>query len=377
MITLEDQIARVVDEAESQLDTERAAVRSPDRRSWRPRLLVAATVALVVGAAIALPLVVRDDPEGTTTPLSDDVGPGPRPLVPNVPTVVADPDERWIVPAELPDGLEFESAVDYGIAITGSLAPSRSLRFADSMSDASVTVYTNLWPIGDPGDDAESSSVEVDGERWMLVTSPVDDRPPVVTLGLEDASATFGDEFESVVVTVTELDQGTVVDVASSLTVRSAADLPLPPLELAGADDGAEVVAEATQNGVPKRLVARTDGINFAMSVDGAGGSPVRLGDRYVAVDGASGPNPNLVLDGRTAESLIWGLVHPDVATVAVELTDGTLVESEPQDLRGFNEDFFLIAFPTSTEGGLERLSAAVALDATGGELGRDDSLGR
>jgi hypothetical protein len=60
------------------------------------------------------------------------------------------------------------------------------------------------------------------------------------------------------------------------------------------------------------------------------------------------------------------------VATIDIELTDGTVVVTKPQDeSRAFVENFFFVAVPTRTEGGLEMISAVVSRDRDGKELGR------
>jgi hypothetical protein len=86
--------------------------------------------------------------------------------------------------------------------------------------------------------------------------------------------------------------------------------------------------------------------------------------------------NPNLVINGNEADSMIWGLLHPAVVTIDVELTDGRVITTKPQDEHGFAENFFLVAFPTHTERGVELLDALVARDADGAELQRLDDIG-
>jgi hypothetical protein len=114
-------------------------------------------------------------------------------------------------------------------------------------------------------------------------------------------------------------------------------------------------------------------GAGHAPYVDGGGGSPERLGDGFITVAGAMGPNPNLVLNDREADSLIWRLLHPVVATVDVVLTDGRVITTPAQDGYGFSENFFLVAFPTRTGGGMELLSTIVARDGAGNELARTE----
>lgn len=175
-----------------------------------------------------------------------------------------------------------------------------------------------------------------------------------------------------------ELSRDELVHVAADLTTVAATDLPRPPLPMGLKPGEGILVATAAADGVPKQLMAETDGIHFVLSVGGGGGGPDRLPDGdYISVAGGMGPNPNLVANGNEAESMIWGILHPAVVTVDLELTDGRVITTSPQDAHGFVENFFLAAFPTRTEGGMELVDALVARDAGGNVLQRIDDVGR
>ena len=59
-------------------------------------------------------------------------------------------------------------------------------------------------------------------------------------------------------------------------------------------------------------------------------------------------------------------------ATVDIELTDGRVLSADAQDMSGlFVENFYFVAVPTKTDGGLEMVAAVVARARDGTELAR------
>ena len=68
------------------------------------------------------------------------------------------------------------------------------------------------------------------------------------------------------------LDLAALIDVASRLGPVPETELPRPPLPVVTQDGF--VVAETTQDGVPRQFGADTDGMYFSLSVGGGGGSP-------------------------------------------------------------------------------------------------------
>lgn len=371
MLTLEEQIERV-----AAIATAEAAARPrpndrdiPRRRvSGTHSLVGVAAAVLVVGLVGGLVWIVsgRTEPPAVTNPSAlPQRQPGPT-LPLNEPTLAADPDQDWLTPTWLPDGLSFDYAM-YGFGL------GQSLSYVDSDGQESLVVRSDTPMVQSLRAD---ETVEVNGVDWSYSTTETDESSEshylFRMLGTTSEVGPVG-----VLISSDTLGRDAIVEVAGSLDTVPATELPRPPLPVSLEPNSGTVVAEATADGVPKRLAVDTDGRYFAMSVGGAGGSPVVLRPmEFINWAGAQGPNPNLVLTGNEAESLIWGLLHPDVATVDVELTDGRIITTIPQDDYGFAENFYLAAFPTRTEGGLELLAALVARDADGNELQRTSGPG-
>jgi hypothetical protein len=318
------------------------------------RLLTIAATLLILLLIVGLGLTVGK--RSNSTPVDQPVTISVPTIGTDAPTVDYPSDQTWYIPAVLPDDLIFDRAEDRGP--TG-----QNLRYRSESSDRSITVQS-----GSPLATALKSDqqVDVNGVVWHVATTDS-----------TDSAVWFGaPEGVDLVVSGVGIDDKTMLEVVRSLERRQATDLARPPIPVGGSSSTAVEVATAIQDGVPKRLFADTDGVSFAFNADGGGSGSVRLGSEALVVSSALGPNPNLVSNGQRAESLIWGLVRADVASVDVELTDGNVVTTQPQDESGsFVENFFFVAVPTRTEGGLEMISAIVARDRDGNELGRTDGL--
>lgn len=365
MLTLEEQIERVAEaavEGAGGSDSPLVVPVRPRAKSLRWTAVAAGLLVAALFGALAWMLVARNAP-----PAATDQVPAPRPipsviLPANEPTVEPDSDQEWLIPSELPDGFQYEHAFF-------SPGFGTDLAYRAGIGDQTVEIRTEAPTITSLTAD---ETITIDGVEWSISEQPQDDGSVFRQIfRIQDIPS----EYDAVGIIVrSNIERADLVAIVASLKPTPAAELPRPPLPTTLDNDNGIVAAEATANGVPTRLLVQTDGINFAMSVDGGGGSPNRLDPGgFITVGGAMSSRPDLVLNGTEAESMLWGLAHPDVATVDLELTDGRIVTSDVQDRYGFNENFFLIAFPTRTEGGMELLANVVARSADGTELQRLD----
>lgn len=355
MPTLEDQIARLAEAAFER--TEPVAfdplVRRTATRRWASPVGLAAAVLLIAALAGLLAMVWFRDADDTPAPAATFP---PRPAV-NEPTVTYPVDEEWLVPTELPAGMQLE------IAQRPPITGIRFLSYIDPTNAArvSVTVGQDIGAI-EPTRDVELGgrlwrSLTDDAAGWVSYTATVDGVP--------------------VEVTVSGLSEGDADRIVASLAWQQASSLPRPPLDLGA---GSVLVATAEQEGAPTELRVDTDGVTYSYRITtfvdgGSGGGGGSMGlhpGEVLSLGDASGPRTDLVIGGRESESLIYGLARADVVTVVAELTDGRTVSAPVQDLSGrFVENFYIVAVPTRTEGGFELLDEIVALDADGNELFR------
>ena len=360
MLTVEDQIRLIADAAmeHSQRSVE-------PRSALRPtggRLLVTVAAALLV-VALLVGLVLRVGNGSHSTPVDQPVSTAQLPVATNVPTVEYPSGQTWFVPATLPAGWVFDRAEDRG-DLGQNLRYRSNLAYPSDIQEPAITIDS-----GNPYPTPTSPNREVDINGVIWKVTDVDASTPLtwwsgtvdgVQLGISSAG----------------VDDTTMRQVLGSLAQQDAASLPRPPIPIGVPTSTAVEVATATQNGSRRQLFVDTDGVSFVFTSDGASGSSVRLGSKEFVVSGAMGPPPSLVSDGQEAESLIWGLVRSDVASIDVELIDGRVVTAHPQDVSGkFIENFFFVAIPTRTEGGLELFSAIVARDRNGVEVGRNTNL--
>lgn len=348
MLSIEEQIARIADAAlECSL---------PDRTPIAPRALNRRPHRVLLAAAASLLLVMLVAGLALTVHLRTPVQPTNPPAPPLDPATVEYPtDSTWFVPAFVPDGLGFVVAEDrHGYE--------QYLRYESAALDQWLTVESGVG-VREPR--TTGDQIEIDGRVWVI--DPVDRDPTVARW------TTQGDDAAGISVSSRGMDEAVVRKVVESIRAEPATVLPRPPIPVGDSDRGIEV-ASAMQDGSPKRLFANTDGVSFVFSVDGGSGSSVRLGTNALVSSGALGPTPNLVLDGNEAESLLWGLLRSDVATVDIELTDGRVLSADAQDMSGlFVENFYFVAVPTKTDGGLEMVAAVVARARDGTELARQN----
>ena len=92
----------------------------------------------------------------------------------------------------------------------------------------------------------------------------------------------------------------------------------------------------------------------------------------------AFGGRPGFYTEPRppAGTAIIYGVAHPDVATVDITFTDGDLITVTPQDLSGhFVEKFFFVSFPYPDDGKPTDVFVAVdtivARDARGNQVAR------
>lgn len=350
MLDVEDQISLVADAAMQRVTPGRV-VPMPRMQAPRRRRLVLAVAAplLVIVLITALIWVARN--RSTSLPADQ-----PKSAV-DPATVDYPSDSTWLIPSFIPDGLVFVVAEDrHGFE--------QFLRYESGLTDEWLTVESGL---GVTKSQTARASTEIDGRSWDVES--IDTDPAWMSLTRVDGQI-------GVRVSAHGLSSDVLRKVAQSLAELPATQLRRPPLPVGDRADRGIAVAEGDQEGVPKQLFVNTDGVSFVFTVDGGSGASVRLGGAALVPSGALGPDPNSIGRGEEAESLIWGLLRSDVATVDVELTDGRVVTAQAQDLSGlFIENFYLIAVPTTTEGGLEMVSAVIARDRDGRELARVDGV--
>ncbi len=385
-IALEDQIRAIADESERQLDgvtmgplpTSRTSATAPEdsrpltARRGQHRWLVAAALVVVLGGGSTAAWVLSERATPIDVGSADDpVASGPPPIPENTPTVDADPTQMWLVASELPEGYAFETALE-GEPTSDE---GRTVRY-HSANGGSLEVTSNTMFGGlDGAPVGEGVAVDIDGVEWRLRRT--DGSPSSATLALQ-ANETNADSDElsqpvgmvnaERVVRAVGLSDDEMVAVAARLESVPATQLPRPPLRTVGG----VVVAETVQDGLVRQLRVHTDGRFFSTTVVGSGG-PTALSGRWLAIAGAAGPEPGRVAQNGSAQSLVYGLLHPNVAVVEVELSTGQRIVAEPQDLYGFEENFFLVAFPTETEDALEQFVAVVVRDAYGVELASEN----
>ncbi len=369
MLTLEEQIERIADAAvETARSPEPGSVIATAHSGRDVRRFVGIAAGLLIAAALGGLVWLLSNRTGPTTPADQPGTPAQQKpstlLPPNEPTVTADPNQIWLAPTWLPAGVSFEHAMfEDGFA--------EMQRYGDDGRDAIV-----IWSGASTASPIQTDEVvSLNGVDWSVQQIASDDGSTSIHMGTAD----FADADESAlgpVEILSDLDREVLFDVIASLRPTAATELPLPPLPMTIDPDTGVIVANATVGTGTKQLLVATDGVNFAMSVDGGGGGPCRLDPgEFIVGCGAMGPTPNLLADGSEAESLVWGVVHPDVATVAIELSDGRTITAQPQDAHGFSENFFLVAVPTRTGGGTELIENLTALDGSDSELARNHGL--
>lgn len=363
MLTLEEQIERVAEAAvEQSASTSHADVRTvrtfPSElpRRW---LGVAAAVMLLalVGALVAVDF-------GRTDSQDDTAGPGlfaqPSATLPmNVPTVEYDSSETWLLPTWLPDGAEFDVAISFpGVG--------RRVRYRSTEWSEPLWIWTDTLMFQELN---EGEVIDVDGDRWLVRSDAQPDGNVLRQLTPLPDNATEPPRVGRILVGT--LDTETLVRIANGLVRRPATELERPALpEELGPNDGI-VVARGADNIVREQLRVDTDGVYFSMAVDGDGGLPVRLDpDEFITVSATSAPADSQDASDNPT-SILFGQAHPDVATVTLELNDGTTITTPVQDEHGFAQNFYIASFPADTEGDMHNLHAIVASDATGKLLQR------
>jgi hypothetical protein len=323
----------------------------------RRRSAVATTAMLFVGVGGLIMLQQPDDAGTSNSGLPPSAAtlaeqnPATLPavdLVIETPTLAADPAQMWWIPNRLPVGYRYDIA-ENGIDV-------QNLIYAEGGGSGQIIIQMN--PISQDNSIRGTSSTDIAGNEWILEDSSDPDWISMSRL-VDDTQLRVSGK---------GLTETQVIDVATVLTHEPATQLPRPPFNTASS--GGIQVAELNLNGVSKQLKVNTDGVKFAMGIDGIGGVAAALGDEALVWVGGSSSSAS----GNAASmTLMWGLVRSDVATIDIELTDGRIITVQAQDESDqFAANFFLAAVPTSAA---EGVSAIVSKSASGAELSRQNDV--
>lgn len=336
MTIIDDRIRQLVQEM---VDTapvvepslSRVGPSAPATRRVAPAVLVAAVVLL--GIATAVWFERSDGTSETIASALDD----PSRDADGVLVLEAD---EWLFPEYLPDGLTF----GYGL-VTGE---SRSLLFSDPAGPMVLSIGSLPAAFLAPTDPTDAS--ELGGRSW--------DRLAGLGYALETTDGW-------VLVGGVAIEDEVIEQIIDSLVIRGSSALPRRPLDTVGGEYSP--VAQVGFQGRTVSLEVATDGVVYASRIDGSASCCLSLdADELLRVT-ASGPGPE-------AEALAYGLVDEAVALIELYPASGPVVRVEPQDLDGdLAVDFFVAAFPTTSEVLRGPLPAVILYDAAGDEIGRSD----
>jgi hypothetical protein len=219
--------------------------------------------------------------------------------------------------------------------------------------------------------------VDVGGSAWNTTRDP------------ETIFLPWDDQF--VVLTGRNLTSAELTGIAAGMRALPEADLPRMPLVCCpytspdGVDPGPVVAHHELQTptGVQAwELHAYTDGAQFALS--GYNQSDETPGPFYMVSPERPivvGARPGYYTEPRPPEGmgLIYGVAHPDVATIDIVLRDGQTITYQPADESElFYENFVLVTipFPDDGEGAnvFSQIVGIIARDENHDELFRCDS---
>ena len=355
------------------------APRDPPRRPRRFALVISAVAA--VALIIALIVVNTGSPGAVEiVPAVDTIpeGTAPPTVAPDVrateesddPTVTYHEGVAWWVPAWVPDDLSFSYAVQESDSLRyiayGDCPPA-----CDRTIDVSIERRVAALRRG-----PSTTVVDRDGNAWSILGED------------PDAAATLQSGEYYIEMSGSGLGIGELTRVIESVELRPETALPRPPLVCcdyvrSGAAQPGLVVTQLeipTDAGMQTwNLRAHTDGSMIDLSGFGQADDTFGPGYRVSAEDPlAFGGRPGFYTKPRppSGTTIIYGVAHPDVATVDITLTDGDLITVTPQDLSGhFVENFFFVSFPYPDDGKPTDVFVAVdtivARDARGNQVAR------
>lgn len=323
-----------------------ASLPERERPRHRPILAVAVVVFVVAGLLGWWRVATRD---------------GATEVVPRGSLERLGPDD-WVYPTFLPEGIEFDYALRSALVDRISFA---------SASDRFVSIGILDLEIDEVALGESVGSVEIGGRQWIDYWGSGAERD-VLVLPIGGRVIEVHTGF---------VDRATAIAIAASLEVVDGDELPRPPLDM---ENGpfAEVARARSDGAAGPVLEVITDGVYFAEQyryggTAGGGGCCMRLDPgEYISIGGGTGAGPTRDGEIPTGPGTIHGIVHPDVASVDIHLTDGSVVTTEPQDLHdSFTENFLFATIPDAGELGLDRVAFVVAYDADGNELDRASGI--
>jgi hypothetical protein len=324
--------------------TERLPIEAdrPTAATRWPALAAAAVLLVAVAAATFLVRRVDGPATGEATPLR---------------MVTALEDDDWVLPVAS-DGFE----LDFALVMSSS---QKSASFTTPGS-TTRTLNVGIWSGQEAPFPGGSSDIEIDGVTWKSGGQSA----VQLARTLEDG--------RTVTISSSTISATDVHAIASRLIVVPEPLLPHPAVDVSAKDGWTEVARTETQFGTVV-LQIKTDGTNYCVftrseyePVSGGGGCGDELSGNLAFTSGsAQGPTPASVEGGATSQSLMYGLVRPDVQRLDVRLVDGRIITVTPQDLAdSFPVNFYIVAIPTTTVDGFEQLDTITAYDAEGNVLG-------
>lgn len=213
-------------------------------------------------------------------------------------------DELWWIPAEVPDGYEFEYAMQWW-----------------GFEGDHTVAYRSTDPQGTPLTVGQSSAAEPTG-----IPPTAEEQIGAVTWSWTGTGDTHG-ELSRIVdgrrVTVNG-DRQAALAAAATLELVPESRLERPPFRY-GDDLSTSVVVASAPGDDGVELRVSTDGV--AVSIDGSQPEPITAG-RPLTVRGGGGGCGD---DGCLTR--VFGITAPDVATVDIEQLDGAVITVVPDDL--------------------------------------------
>lgn len=250
--------------------------------------------------------------------------------------------DQWLYPARLPAGFEFEWAF--------RRQRLRSLRLKTPDGHvAAITIFTRGET--QPASDDHWNTAE--GSRFVLSYSG-----------------------GSIDVVGNGIDQDLMVELVSSLGIVDDQSLPRPPIDYQTGQFTES--ARATYNGQEIVLEIASEGGYYATRTSVGDGtesswaccSTLPVGT-FIQFSGLTGPT-RAQGEAPSTEGLIEAMLHESVAAVEIRLTDGSVINTQPQDTHdSFPVNFLLATVPVVRNNLFDEIEAVVAFDAAGNELGR------
>ena len=304
------------------------------------------------------PLAPASAPDVLTTTESDE------------PTVTYRESVTWWVPTWVPDDLSFSYAVQES-------QTHRRIDYGDCPPACDRAISVGIERRGATNRPGPATTVvDRDGNDWRVLVQ-----------GANTAAVLqSGDYYVEISGTGLNIDELTRVVESVELVPETA--LPRPPLVCCTYVRSGEAPPGlvVTRLEIPTDagtqtwdLRAHTDGSMIDLSGFGQTDDTFGPGHRISSQDPlAFGGRPGFYTEPRppAGTAIIYGVAHPDVATVDITLTDGDLITVTPQDLSGhFVENFFFVSFPYPNDGTstnvFEAVNTIAARDARGNPIAR------